>query len=120
MAGVIINRRNVILLLVCIELMLLAVNTNFVAFSHYYGENAGEEGEDDEEDGNDVFAILSEGYLGNLTRLAGDGGVVLAASERKLVQEHDRHAEDHHDDGKDARFARVLRVHRDVLGRKGA
>ncbi|MDF1757165.1 MAG: NADH-quinone oxidoreductase subunit NuoK [Legionellaceae bacterium] len=40
--GIVINRRNVILLLVCIELMLLAVNTNFVAFSHYYGENAGE------------------------------------------------------------------------------
>lgn len=42
LVGVIINRRNVILLLVCIELMLLAVNTNFVAFSHYYGENSGE------------------------------------------------------------------------------
>ncbi len=40
--GVVINRRNVILLLVCIELMLLAVNTNFVAFSHYYGGKAGE------------------------------------------------------------------------------
>lgn len=42
MVGIIINRRNVILLLVCIELMLLAVNTNFIAFSHYYGGNAGE------------------------------------------------------------------------------
>jgi NADH-quinone oxidoreductase subunit K len=40
--GIVINRRNVILLLVCIELMLLAVNTNFVAFSHYYGEKSGE------------------------------------------------------------------------------
>ena len=40
--GVMLNRRNVILLLVCIELMLLAVNTNFVAFSHYYGQKAGE------------------------------------------------------------------------------
>ncbi|MCP0912837.1 MULTISPECIES: NADH-quinone oxidoreductase subunit NuoK [Legionella] len=40
--GIILNRRNVILLLVCIELMLLAVNTNFVAFSHYYGSQAGE------------------------------------------------------------------------------
>ena len=59
-------------------------------------------------------------YLPYFPRVIGDGGVVLAASERKLVQEHDRHAEDHHDDGKDARFARVLRVHRDVLGRKGA
>ena len=42
LVGVVINRRNVILLLVCIELMLLASNTNLVAFSHYYGGNAGE------------------------------------------------------------------------------
>lgn len=40
--GVVINRRNIILLLICIELMLLAVNTNLVAFSHYYGATAGE------------------------------------------------------------------------------
>jgi len=40
--GVMLNRKNIILLLVCVELMLLAVNTNFVAFSHYYGENSGE------------------------------------------------------------------------------
>ena len=32
-AGIFINRRNVILLLMCIELMLLAVNFNFVAFA---------------------------------------------------------------------------------------
>ncbi|MGH8117533.1 MAG: NADH-quinone oxidoreductase subunit NuoK, partial [Rhodanobacteraceae bacterium] len=32
-AGIFINRKNVITLLMCIELMLLAVNTNFVAFS---------------------------------------------------------------------------------------
>jgi len=42
LAGILLNRRNVILLLVCIELMLLAVNTNFVAFSHYYGGIAGQ------------------------------------------------------------------------------
>ena len=42
LVGIIINRRNVIILLMCIELMLLAVNTNFVAFSHYYGERSGE------------------------------------------------------------------------------
>ena len=42
LVGILLNRRNVILLLVCIELMLLAVNTNFVAFSHYYHGNAGE------------------------------------------------------------------------------
>ncbi|MBA2651223.1 MAG: NADH-quinone oxidoreductase subunit NuoK [Tatlockia sp.] len=35
--GIMLNRKNIILLLVCIELMLLAVNTNFIAFSHYYG-----------------------------------------------------------------------------------
>jgi NADH-quinone oxidoreductase subunit K len=42
LVGIILNRRNVILLLVCVELMLLAVNTNFVAFSHYYGGVAGQ------------------------------------------------------------------------------
>ena len=42
LVGIIINRRNVILILVCIELMLLAVNTNFIAFSQYFGNNAGE------------------------------------------------------------------------------
>src|SRR5215216_1831968 len=40
--GIMLNRKNVILLLICIELMLLAVNTNFVAFSHYYGNVAGQ------------------------------------------------------------------------------
>lgn len=40
--GIMLNRKNIILLLVCVELMLLAVNTNFVAFSHYYGENSGQ------------------------------------------------------------------------------
>jgi NADH-quinone oxidoreductase subunit K len=33
--GIFLNRRNVIILLMAIELMLLAVNTNFIAFSHY-------------------------------------------------------------------------------------
>ena len=42
LVGILLNRRNVILLLVCIELMLLAVNTNFIAFSHQYGGHAGE------------------------------------------------------------------------------
>ncbi len=40
--GMVLNRRNIILLLICIELMLLAVNTNFVAFSHLYAGTAGE------------------------------------------------------------------------------
>lgn len=42
MAGIVVHRKNVILLLVCIELMLLAVNTNFVASSHYYHDIAGQ------------------------------------------------------------------------------
>lgn len=36
-AGIFINRKNMIVLLMCIELMLLAVNINFVAFSKYLG-----------------------------------------------------------------------------------
>jgi len=40
--GIFINRKNVILLLMCIELMLLAVNTNFVAFSHFLSDTAGQ------------------------------------------------------------------------------
>jgi NADH-quinone oxidoreductase subunit K len=41
-AGIVINRNNLIMLLMCIELMLLAVNTNFIAFSHYAGNQMGE------------------------------------------------------------------------------
>jgi len=41
-AGIIINRKNVIVLLMAIELMLLAVNMNFVAFSRYLGDAAGQ------------------------------------------------------------------------------
>lgn len=41
-AGIIINRKNIIILLMCIELMLLAVNTNFVAFAQYLQKPAGE------------------------------------------------------------------------------
>lgn len=40
--GIFINRKNVIVLLMCIELMLLAVNINFVAFSHFLGDTAGQ------------------------------------------------------------------------------
>ena len=42
LVGVMLNRHNVILLLVCIELMLLAVNTNFVAFSHLHHDIGGQ------------------------------------------------------------------------------
>jgi len=41
-AGIFINRKNIIILLMSIELMLLAVNMNFIAFSHYLGDNAGQ------------------------------------------------------------------------------
>jgi NADH-quinone oxidoreductase subunit K len=41
-AGIFINRRNLILLLMCLELMLLAVNFNFVAFSRYLGDETGQ------------------------------------------------------------------------------
>lgn len=41
-AGIFINRKNVIVLLMCIELMLLAVNMNFVAFSHFNQDIVGQ------------------------------------------------------------------------------
>jgi NADH-quinone oxidoreductase subunit K len=41
-AGIVINRKNLIVLLMCIELMLLAVNLNFIAFSRYLGDSAGQ------------------------------------------------------------------------------
>jgi NADH-quinone oxidoreductase subunit K len=41
-AGIFINRKNVIILLMAIELMLLAVNMNFIAFSHYLGDTGGQ------------------------------------------------------------------------------
>jgi NADH-quinone oxidoreductase subunit K len=41
-AGIFLNRKNVIILLMSIELMLLAVNMNFVAFSHFLGDIAGQ------------------------------------------------------------------------------
>jgi NADH-quinone oxidoreductase subunit K len=40
--GIFLNRRNLIVLLMAIELMLLAVNTNFIAFSYYLGDMAGQ------------------------------------------------------------------------------
>ncbi len=40
--GIFLNRKNVIILLMAIELMLLAVNMNFVAFSHYLNDMAGQ------------------------------------------------------------------------------
>ena len=40
--GIFLNRRNLIVLLMAIELMLLAVNLNFIAFSYYLGDLAGQ------------------------------------------------------------------------------
>ncbi len=40
--GIILNRKNLIVLLMCLELMLLAVNTNFIAFSHFFHQTVGE------------------------------------------------------------------------------
>ena len=41
-AGIIINRKNLIVLLMCIELMLLGVNVNFIAFSRFLGDVSGQ------------------------------------------------------------------------------
>ncbi|RUQ31804.1 MAG: NADH-quinone oxidoreductase subunit NuoK [Candidatus Competibacteraceae bacterium] len=41
-AGIFLNRKNVIILLMSIELMLLAVNFNFVAFSQFLGDTTGQ------------------------------------------------------------------------------
>ena len=41
-AGIFINRKNVIILLMCIELMLLAVNMNFIAFAHFLNDITGQ------------------------------------------------------------------------------
>jgi NADH-quinone oxidoreductase subunit K len=40
--GIFLNRRNVLIILMAIELMLLAVNLNFIAFSHFLGDPAGQ------------------------------------------------------------------------------
>jgi NADH-quinone oxidoreductase subunit K len=42
MAGIFLNRKNLIILLMAIELMLLAVNLNFIAFAHYLGDTGGQ------------------------------------------------------------------------------
>lgn len=42
MAGIFLNRKNVIIILMAIELLLLSVNLNFIAFSHYLHDLAGQ------------------------------------------------------------------------------
>jgi NADH-quinone oxidoreductase subunit K len=41
-AGILINRKNIIAILMSVELLLLAVNTNFIAFSHFLGNQTGQ------------------------------------------------------------------------------
>lgn len=41
-AGIFLNRKNVVVLLMCIELMLLSANINFVAFSYYLNDVSGQ------------------------------------------------------------------------------
>jgi len=41
-AGIFLNRKNIIIILMSIELMLLAVNMNFIAFSYFLGDTAGQ------------------------------------------------------------------------------
>ena len=83
-----------------------------------YGEDAGEEGEDYQDDGDDYPARLAQVDLGYLSGFAGDGGVVFAALQAELVEQHDCHSENHHDDGQYAGLARVLGVHRHVFCRE--
>jgi NADH-quinone oxidoreductase subunit K len=40
--GVVINRKNIIILLICIELLLLAVNTSFITFAYFKGDILGQ------------------------------------------------------------------------------
>jgi NADH-quinone oxidoreductase subunit K len=41
-AGIFLNRKNMLIILMCIELMLLSVNMNFIAFSHFNADIAGQ------------------------------------------------------------------------------
>jgi NADH-quinone oxidoreductase subunit K len=41
-AGIFINRKNILVLLMCIELMLLSINTNFLAFSRFHQDLSGQ------------------------------------------------------------------------------
>jgi NADH-quinone oxidoreductase subunit K len=67
-AGIFINRKNVLLLLMCIELMLLSVNFNFIAFSHYLGTHG------------QVFVSLSRGRRGESAIVRDPGGEFRQAS----------------------------------------
>ena len=83
------------------------------------GEDAGEEGDHHQDKGDDIAPHPAQVDLGDLAGLAGDGGVVFAGLQAELVEQHDGHAEDHHDDGQDAGLAGVLGVHGHILGGQG-
>ena len=76
-AGIFINRKNVILLLMCIELMLLAVNFNFIALSRMLGDPTGQVF---------VFFILTVAAAEAAIGLA--ILVVLFRSMRSIIVEH--------------------------------
>ena len=42
LAGILLNRKNIIVLLMCVELLLLATNTNLIVFSHYLHDSTGQ------------------------------------------------------------------------------
>lgn len=74
MAGIFINRKNVILLLMCIELILLSVNTNFIAFARF----------NDNADGNlFVFFILT---VASAEAAIGLGLLVVLFRKRRTIQ----------------------------------
>ena len=83
------------------------------------GENAGKECDHYQYQGDDVLPHFAQIDLGGLAGLACDGGIVLPAVEGHLVEQHDRHAENHHDDGQNAGLTGVLGVQGDILGGKG-
>ena len=72
-AGIFLNRKNVILLLMCIELMLLAVNFNFVAFARQLGDLSGQVF---------VFFILTVAAADPLLRACGTRNIDQIFSER--------------------------------------
>ena len=83
------------------------------------GENTGKEGGHHQDKGDDILAHFPQVDLGDLAGLAGDGGIALSALQAQLVEQHDGHAEDHHNDGQNAGLAGVLGVHGHILGGQG-
>ena len=73
--GIFLNRRNLIVLLMAIELMLLAVNMNFVAFSHFLGDMGGQVWRFDIVNGESGGTLVEGGVLASL------GGAAVADPE---------------------------------------